>query len=90
MSIFRRFVTEISPNAPIRNGRSASKAYKNLTILFSDIKGFTYMTETLGTDIIDILNLHYQRAIGRIHEKDGIVGSIIGDALLAVFGTLAR
>ncbi len=46
------------------------------------------MTETLGNDIIDVLNLHYQRAIKRIHDEHGIVGSIIGDALLAVFGTM--
>jgi class 3 adenylate cyclase len=57
-------------------------------MLFSDIKGFTFMTETLGNDIIDVLNLHYQRAIKRIHDEHGIVGSIIGDALLAVFGTM--
>ena len=56
--------------------------------LFSDIKGFTFMTETLGNDIIDVLNLHYQRAIAQIHDHHGIVGSIIGDALLAVYGTM--
>jgi class 3 adenylate cyclase len=39
-------------------------------------------------DILDLLNLHYERAIGRVHEEEGIVGSIIGDALLAVFGAM--
>ncbi len=89
MSIFRRFVTEdIAQRAYKEREIRLEGTTKNLTILFSDIKGFTYMTETLGTDIIDVLNLHYQRAIGRIHEKDGVVGSIIGDALLAIFGNL--
>jgi len=46
------------------------------------------MTETLGTDIINLLNLHYDRAIRLIQQNEGIIGSIIGDALLAVFGTL--
>ena len=36
---------------------------KDLTILFSDIKSFTYITETLGNDIIKLLNMHYDRAI---------------------------
>jgi class 3 adenylate cyclase len=89
MSIFRRFVTQdIAQRAYTEREVKLEGTTKNLTILFSDIKGFTYMTETLGTDIIDVLNLHYQRAIGRIHEEDGVVGSIIGDALLAVFGTM--
>jgi class 3 adenylate cyclase len=32
--------------------------------------------------------MHYDRAIRQIHSHFGIVGSIIGDALLTVFGTL--
>lgn len=89
MGIFRRFVTkDIAQRAYTEREIRLEGTTKELTILFSDIKGFTFMTETLGTDIIDVLNLHYQRAITRIHEEEGIVGSIIGDALLAVFGTL--
>ena len=89
MSIFRRFVTQdIARRAYSEREIRLEGTTKDLTILFSDIKGFTFMTETLGNDIIDVLNLHYQRAIGRIHQSDGIVGSIIGDALLAVFGTI--
>lgn len=61
---------------------------KELTILFSDIRSFTLITETLGTDIIKLLNMHYDRAIREILEHDGLIGAIIGDALLAVFGAL--
>ncbi|MCL1834300.1 MAG: adenylate/guanylate cyclase domain-containing protein [Leptospirales bacterium] len=59
---------------------------KELTVLFSDIKSFTYMTETLGDDIIKLLNMHYDRAIREIINYDGTIGSIIGDAVLAVYG----
>lgn len=59
---------------------------RELTCLFSDIKSFTYMTEVLGTDIINLLNLHYSHVINVILKHDGIIGSIIGDALLAVYG----
>ena len=91
MSIFRRFVTkDIAQRAYKEKEIRLEGTTKELTILFSDIKGFTFMTETLGHDIIDVLNLHYQRAIGSIHEENGIVGSIIGDALLAVFGTMSE
>jgi class 3 adenylate cyclase len=89
MRIFRRFVTrDIAQRAYDEREIRLEGTTRSLTLLFSDIKGFTHVTETLGMDVIDVLNLHYQRAIGRIHEEDGVVGSIIGDALLAVFGTL--
>ncbi len=90
MRIFRRFVTrDIAQRAFDEREIRLEGSTKDLTLLFTDIKGFTHITETLGMDVIDVLNLHYQRAIGQIHDEDGIVGSIIGDALLAVFGTLS-
>ncbi|MDA8409359.1 MAG: adenylate/guanylate cyclase domain-containing protein [Treponema sp.] len=89
ISIFRRFVTQdIAERAYQEREVRLEGKTRQLTILFSDIKGFTFMTETLGNDIIDVLNLHYERAIAQIHDHHGIVGSIIGDALLAVYGTI--
>jgi class 3 adenylate cyclase len=89
ISIFKRFVTQdIAQRAYKEREIRLEGQTKHLAILFSDIKGFTFMTETLGNDIIDVLNLHYQRAIAEIHIHHGIVGSIIGDALLAVYGTM--
>ena len=60
---------------------------KELTMLFSDIKSFTYRTEILGNEIQEILKLHYDRVINTVYDNAGEVGSIIGDAILAVFGT---
>lgn len=85
--IFRKFV----------NRDIAEKAYQErevrlegreleLAILFSDIKRFTFITETLGNDIIKLLNAHYDLTIKEIIKNNGIIGSIIGDALLAVYG----
>jgi adenylate cyclase len=87
LSIFRKFVNkDIAVQAYHEKIVRLEGAQKELTVLFTDIKGFTYMTETLGTDIIKILNLHYHQAIREIFQYDGLIGSIIGDALLAVFG----
>ena len=61
--------------------------HKELTMLFSDIKSFTYRTEILGNEIQEILKLHYDRVINTVYDNAGEVGSIIGDAILAVFGT---
>jgi class 3 adenylate cyclase len=83
MTIFRSFVSQdVVQRAYKEREIRLEGTQRDLTILFTDIKGFTYMTETLGNDIIALLNLHYDRAIRRIHEHYGIVGSNIGDALL--------
>ncbi len=89
LRIFRKFANQDVAIKAYRDKEiKLEGSQRNLTILFSDIKGFTFITETLGTDIIKLINMHYDRAIREIIHYDGIIGSIIGDALLAVFGTL--
>ncbi len=88
MTIFRKFVTaDVVKKAYIEKQIKLEGKSQDLTILFSDIKQFTNMTEILGTDIINLINMHYHEAIKEVHRNEGIVGSIIGDALLAIFGT---
>lgn len=87
LSIFKRFVNQdVAAQAYQEKMVRLEGDRKELAILFSDIKSFTTMTETLGTDIINILNLYYQRAIRAIFQRNGLIGSIVGDAVLAVFG----
>jgi len=89
ISIFRKFANkDLVLKAYKEREIKLEGTSKELTILFTDIKSFTYITETLGNDIIKLLNLHYDRAIREILNYDGVIGSIIGDALLAVFGVL--
>jgi class 3 adenylate cyclase len=89
ISIFRKFANQdIVQKAYREREVKLEGTRKELTILFTDIKSFTFITETLGTDIIKLLNLHYDRAIREIINYEGVIGSIIGDALLAVYGAL--
>lgn len=89
IKIFRKFVNrDVALQAYREKEVRLEGQTKELTCLFSDIRQFTHMTEQLGSEIITLLNLHYDRAIREILDKDGIIGSIIGDALLAVFGAL--
>jgi adenylate cyclase len=89
LTIFRKFVTtDVAMKAYRENELRLEGSRRTLVILFTDIRGFTYMTETLGNDIIRLLNIHYEKAIHFIHAHDGIIASLIGDALLAVYGTI--
>lgn len=89
MGIFKKFVSKDVVEAAYKeHSIRLEGSQKDLAILFSDIRGFTYMTETLGNDIINLLNIHYDKAIAAIHEENGIIGSIIGDAILSVYGAM--
>lgn len=88
LKTFQKFVSKDVVNRAYSNlAVSLEGKTRELTILFSDIKSFTYRTETLGNEIIDVLNVHYNKVIHSVHQTDGIIGSIIGDAILAIFGT---
>ncbi len=88
LGIFRKFVSDdLVQKAYRERAVQLEGEKKELAILFTDIKKFTFITETLGNDVINLLNLFYDKAISSILKEDGIIGSIIGDALLAVYGT---
>lgn len=88
LTTFQKFVSkDVVSKAYTDHTIKLEGMQRELTILFSDIKSFTYRTETLGNEIIDLLNVHYNNVIHDVHQKNGVVGSIIGDAILAIFGS---
>ncbi len=88
LGIFQKFASkDVVAKAYTEHQIKLEGNQRNLVMLFSDIKSFTYRTETLGNDIIDLLNVHYDKVIRKVHENSGVIGSIIGDAILAIYGT---
>lgn len=89
LNTFQKFVSkDVVAKAYSEQTIALEGSQRELVMLFSDIRSFTYRTETLGNDIIDVLNVHYNKVIHKVHENTGVVGSIIGDAILAIYGTL--
>lgn len=87
LSTFKKYVPrDIVEQAYAKQEIMLEGKQKELTIMFSDIKSFTYRTEILGNEIIDLLNVHYNRIIRLVHQNSGIIGSIIGDAILGIYG----
>ena len=58
---------------------------ETMTFLFTDIAGFTSISEGMDSDdLADMMNQYFEGAVsGCIHETDGTVGKYIGDAILA-------
>jgi adenylate cyclase len=61
---------------------------KPVTILFSDIRGFTSMTETTDADkLVAQLNEYFGEMVDVIQEKNsGTLQKFIGDAIMAAWG----
>jgi adenylate cyclase len=62
-------------------------AMREATILFSDIRGFTRLAETLGARrVIDLLNEYFSYMADVIGAEGGIIDKFIGDAVMVLFG----
>jgi len=58
-----------------------------VTVLMSDLRGFTSLSETKDPEeMVQLLNRYLEKMSRIILKYDGIIDEIIGDAILAVFG----
>ena len=57
------------------------------TIMFTDIRGFTPITESLGAQgTVGFLNDYFTLMVEEISKLDGMLDKFIGDAIMACFG----
>lgn len=87
--VFERYVPHAVVNEVLRQPEAAGLGGRSreITVLFSDIRGFTSLSEQLEPEeVVELLNAWFSRACQPIEEHGGVVDKFIGDAVMAIFG----
>jgi adenylate cyclase len=73
----------ISGKVEVKKGGEA----RETTILFTDIRGFTAMSEFRSAqDIVDMLNEYFELMVEIIFRYEGTLDKFVGDEIMALFG----
>ena len=71
----------------LQSGVQLGGEEREVTILFSDLRDFTGMSEKMSpTDMLALLNRYLDRMSTIIEKHGGVIDKYIGDAIMALFG----
>ncbi len=80
----RRLVTRLIQSGA---GDELESGERELTVMFTDIVGFTAMSEQLpAREVADFLNQHFTLLAHCVEAEEGTIDKFIGDALMAFWG----
>jgi class 3 adenylate cyclase len=88
--LFGRFVSSSVADYVLENPELLEGRWQEVTVLVSDIRDFTSISETLSPrQIVDQLNEYFTCMVDIIFEYSGAIDKFIGDCIIAYWGAPA-
>lgn len=70
-----------------RAGGQMAGELRTVAVLFADMRGFTTRSSEMApAEVVALLNRYFERVTPVIHAQGGMLNSIMGDGLMAIFG----
>ncbi len=86
---FGRFVNKEIAERAMRGELHLGGERKICAIFFSDLRGFTAMSEKMRPEqVVEYLNSYFSMMVKCVNETEGIVDKFIGDAIMAHWGAI--
>jgi len=86
--LFSRYVTQEVADYAIEHGATLGARLTEATVLFTDIRDFTALTERMEPAVlIALLNRYFTTISDVIIQHGGLINKFGGDSLLAIFGS---
>lgn len=86
--LFKLYVTPQVADYALQHGAERGGQLIEATAVFTDIRGFTSLTERMEPEaLIALLNRYFEAMSAVVIQHGGLVNKFGGDSLLAVFGT---
>ena len=86
--VFGRYIAKQAAERLMSGPLDLGGEAKRVTILFSDIRGFTSMAETMTPEqVVTFLNAYFSEMVDAVLEQEGMLDKFLGDGLMAVFGS---